>query len=76
MKIKLKCRECGSSKIKKYGKPEMKWGIFGFEGVNPLWIQRAECKVCGEKFGQVVEHWASESAMLTEIPKGQKGIIK
>ena len=68
MKIQLICGNCGSKKIKKHGKPDFQWGIFGLEGVNPIWIQKSECLECEEKFGQVVEHWASDDAILTEVP--------
>lgn len=49
----FQCQKCGSVKIKKIGKPKFYWATFAINGVQPINIQKLQCKDCNKIFGCV-----------------------
>jgi len=67
--MKEKCKECGSKKVKKEGKPEFHWATFAVNGVQPIEIQKLICQDCDKIFGKIVIEKHLQGDMLMEISK-------
>lgn len=67
MTSKIECKQCGSTNVKKEGKPEFHWATFARNGVNPIHIQKLVCHDCNKIFGKIEIGEELQSDILMEI---------